>query len=174
MKTRAATTEDFIEQMGMALQHDGMSRTAARILAMLILSEEPAGLDEIADHLQVSKSGVSTNTRDLERMGVIRRSTRPGDRQYYFSVANGAVNRLVENHIARLSQAAEAVQIALNTTPKRAKVSRERLSGLSYFYGVAIRKTSEIFEEISGTSLSGLSGGSALPVSRKQPARRPA
>lgn len=174
MKTRVATTEDFIEQMGMALQHDGMSRTAARILAMLILSEEPAGLDEIADHLQVSKSGVSTNTRDLERMGVIRRSTRPGDRQYYFSVANGAVNRLVENHIARLSQAAEAVQTALNTTPKRAKVSRERLSGLSYFYGVAIRKTSEIFEEISGTGLSGLSGGSALPVSRKQPARRPA
>lgn len=174
MKTNAVTTDDFIEQMGIALQHDGMSRTAARILAMLILSEEPAGLDEIADRLQVSKSGVSTNTRDLERMGVIRRSTRPGDRQYYFSVAHGAVNRLVENHIARLSQAAEAVQMALNTTPKRAKISRERLTGLGYFYDVAIRKTSEIFEEIGGTGSTDRSAGSALPASRKQPARRPA
>lgn len=174
MKTTATTTEDFIEQMGMALQHDGMSRTAARILAMLILSEEPAGLDEIADNLQVSKSGVSTNTRDLERMGVIRRSTRPGDRQYYFSIAEGAANRLVENHIARLSQAADAVQMALNTLPRRAKISRERLAGLSGFYEVAIRKTSEIFEEITGTGSSDRLGGSTLPASQKQPARRPA
>ncbi|MEP0070740.1 MarR family transcriptional regulator [Pyruvatibacter sp.] len=174
MTTMATATHDFIEQMGMALQHDGMSRTAARILAMLILSEEPAGLDEIAEHLQVSKSGVSTNTRDLERMGVIRRSTRPGDRQYYFSVADSAVNRLVENHVARLSQAAEAVQMALNTAPKKAKVSRERLSGLSYFYGVAIRKTSDILEEITGKKPISRSAGSTLPASQKRPARRPA
>ena len=166
--------EDFIEQMGMALQHDGMSRTAARILAMLILREDPAGLDEITERLQVSKSGVSTNTRDLERMGVIRRSTKPGDRQYYFAVANDAANRLVENHIARLSQAAEAVQMALDTTPKKAKLSRERLSALSYFYGVAIRKTSEIFDEVIGMNASGQSDGSTPLGSRTRPARRPA
>ena len=46
--------EEFVEVMGLVLQGDGLSRTAGRIMAMLVLMDRPAGLDEIADYLQVS------------------------------------------------------------------------------------------------------------------------
>lgn len=141
--------EEFVEVMGLVLQGDGLSRTAGRILAMLVLMDEPAGLDEIADFLQVSRSGVSTNTRELERMGAVRRSTRAGDRQIYFELIGDSLSPLLNNHVERMSQAAETVRKTSEAIPPDWGKAKERLDRLARFYLIAIEKAREVIQEFT-------------------------
>lgn len=139
--------EEFVEVMGLVLQGDGLSCTAGRIMAMLVLMNRPADLDEIADYLQVSRSGVSTNTRELERMGVIRRTTRPGDRQYYFEMVNDSLSPLLTRHLERMSRAVDTIRRAASTLPENWGKAHERLDRLDRFYSFAIDKTEYLIKE---------------------------
>ncbi|TME15072.1 MAG: HTH domain-containing protein, partial [Chloroflexi bacterium] len=49
-----------------------MPPSLGRIHGLLLLSDEPISLDEIAAKLGVSKTGASVVTRDLERVGAAR------------------------------------------------------------------------------------------------------
>ncbi len=148
-RQNARATEEFIETMGIVMQADSLSRTGGRIFAYLLLKGEPVGFDQLADDLQISRSGVSTNTRDLERMGIIQRVSRAGDRQYYFTVTDGALAHLLEQHVERLGKAEAAIETALANVGADLKAGRVRLERLRRFYGIAIAKTQEIIREIS-------------------------
>lgn len=146
---RSAATDDFIESMGLVCQAEGLSRTAGRILGMLMLFGGPVGFEEIADYLQTSRSGVSTNTRDLERLGVIRRVSRPGERQYFFEVSDHALGRLLMQRLASLHQAQSAVDTALDVLGDDWRDARPRLKRLKRLYALAISKTGEVIKEMS-------------------------
>lgn len=141
--------EEFVEVMGMVLLGDGLPRTAGRIMAMLILMDRPAGLDEIAECLQVSRSGVSTNTRELERVGAIKRTTKPGDRQYYFEIAGDAMSPLLNSHVARMSKAVTTIRKASDALPADWEQARERLTRMDEFYSIAIEKTQDIIDHLA-------------------------
>lgn len=146
---REKAAEEFVEIMGLVLQSDGLSRTAGRILAMLILMDRPAGLDEIANYLQVSRSGVSTNTRELERIAAIERSTRPGDRQYYFEVVNDVLSPLLNNHVERMNKALATIRKASATIPPAWEQACNRLDRMDFFYSIAIGKTNDLIHELA-------------------------
>ena len=146
---RKNAAEEFVEIMGIVLQADGLPRTAGRILAMLILRDRPAGLDEIASELQVSRSGVSTNTRELERIGVIERSTKAGDRQYYYEVVDDALSPLLVLHVERLSKALTTIRKASGAIPTEWDQARRRLERMDFFYSIAIDKTRDIIDELA-------------------------
>lgn len=63
----------------------GWSRHIARIFAYLLIRETPATLDEISEHLGISKSIVSVATRELEQYGNARRHSQPGTKQILYS-----------------------------------------------------------------------------------------
>lgn len=63
----------------------GWSRHIARIFAYLLLRETPATLDEISEHLGISKSIVSVATRELEQYGNARRQSQPRTKQILYS-----------------------------------------------------------------------------------------
>ncbi len=140
---------EFVETMGVVFLGDRLPRTAGRILAMLILRDSPVGLDEIADYLRVSRSGVSTNTRDLERMGVIKRTTKSGDRQYYFSIVDDAVSPLLNSHVERMGSALEAISKASNTLPRKWACAHKRLDRMGTVYSIAIEKTKALLHEVA-------------------------
>lgn len=112
------TDVEFIEQFGLMSKEDGLPRIAGRIYGLLLLQEKPLCLDEMADLLQVSKASVSTNARRLERMGVVERTGKPGDRRDYYRASADAIEgnfdrirsrvgdvlRLLEGIIPRLSE----------------------------------------------------------------------
>jgi HTH-type transcriptional regulator, glycine betaine synthesis regulator len=74
----------FVEAWGAMGSLWGINRSVARVHALLMASEEPVSLDEIADTLQISKGNASMSLRDLRNFGVVRAVQVPGDRRDFY------------------------------------------------------------------------------------------
>jgi DNA-binding transcriptional regulator GbsR (MarR family) len=120
-------TENFIERMGLTLESDGLPRIAGRIFGLLLVSEHPCSLDELAAELQVSKGSVSTNARLLEQRGLLERVCRPADRRDYYSVPRQLVLHTVTQRIARWQRFHEAIRTARSSLPIRSPEVKQRL-----------------------------------------------
>src|SRR5262249_34307937 len=78
----------------------GLSVTFGRTFALLLLSDQPISLDDLASELEVSKSAVSVAARDLERAGVARRISSPGSRRVLYE-ANDDMVPIFRARVAR-------------------------------------------------------------------------
>lgn len=71
----------LISRIGEAASKVGLHRTPAQIYAMLLMSEEPLSLDDIATGLGISKGSISIYARELAGLGVIRKVWAPETRR---------------------------------------------------------------------------------------------
>jgi DNA-binding transcriptional regulator GbsR (MarR family) len=78
----------FVEGFGHLYARYGVSITFGRLFGLLLVSDGPLSLDEIADDLGISKSGASVAARELERAGVIRRHGTPGSRRIAYEAVD--------------------------------------------------------------------------------------
>lgn len=85
--TLQPSTADLIERIALFFETEGFSRIGGRIFGRLLLAETAMSLDELAADLAASKASISTETRSLERRGLIERVGKPGDRRVYHQVA---------------------------------------------------------------------------------------
>jgi DNA-binding transcriptional regulator GbsR (MarR family) len=74
----------FVESWGSMGMLWGVNRSIARIHALLIVSERPLSLDEIAERLQMSRGNTSMSLRELRTWNVIKRIKVPGDRRDFY------------------------------------------------------------------------------------------
>src|SRR5512146_713684 len=74
----------FIDAWGAMGSLWGINRSVARVHALLMASEEPVSLDEIAERLQISKGNASMSLRELRTFGVVRQVEVPGDRRDFY------------------------------------------------------------------------------------------
>ena len=80
--------ERFVEEMGQFLGRLGMTPMAGRMWGWLLICDPPEQTAaEIAEALHASRGAISGTARILASAGLIRRTTRRGDRREYFSVA---------------------------------------------------------------------------------------
>lgn len=131
--------------MGVIAESDGLPRIAGQIMGLVVLEGGPLSFAEIADKLKVSRGSVSTNTRFLERLGVIERVARRGDRQDYFQLSPAPYGRLLQGSADRLNKAVSVVEQAKAGVSPSDRSARRRLNELAKFYG-ALSKT---FEELA-------------------------
>jgi predicted transcriptional regulator len=104
-RTRARDAEDrFIEQMGLIMAADGLPRIGGRLLALLLITEGDASLDDLARRLRVSKPSVSTNARLLEQRGVIEKVGRSADRRDYYRVADDVIGNTMQQRLSKLQR----------------------------------------------------------------------
>jgi DNA-binding transcriptional regulator GbsR (MarR family) len=82
------TSTELVEAWGDLGVLWGIPRTTARIQALLLASDGPLSLDEIATTLGVSKGGASTRLAELRRWGIARRVPREGDRRDYHAASD--------------------------------------------------------------------------------------
>src|SRR5438034_10226692 len=81
--------EVFIEGMGAASATSGvLSQLQGRIFAVLFLQDHPLSLDEIAETLQLSKSNISINIRNLVEWHLVRRVSVPNSRRDHYEAAS--------------------------------------------------------------------------------------
>jgi DNA-binding transcriptional regulator GbsR (MarR family) len=73
--------EQFVEDLGQNMVSWGLSRTTGRVYGLLLLRSDPVGLEEIAQTLDVAKSGASVSARQLVSMGLARSSGERGSRR---------------------------------------------------------------------------------------------
>jgi len=79
-----AARENFIQGMSRISQFWGFPKAMGAIYAAIYLSPEPICLDDLVEHVNVTKGAVSTNVRALERLGMVRRHIQIGERKDYY------------------------------------------------------------------------------------------
>jgi len=136
-------TTDFVETLGIIFQNEGLPRIAGRLLGFLIVTDGSRSFSDLVDALQVSKGSVSTNTRLLENLGAIERTSKPGDRQDYFRLAHAPYEQLLERSIERAGRARETLQRESQRFPKSAVQTKQRISDLIFFYDVVVSATED-------------------------------
>jgi DNA-binding transcriptional regulator GbsR (MarR family) len=78
------TVQQFVEAWGAMGALWGINRSVARVHALLMATEDPVSLDEIAEKLRISKGNVSMSLRELRTFGVVRQVEVPGDRRDFY------------------------------------------------------------------------------------------
>ena len=106
-----AVRTDFIEQTGLISQTEGLPRIAGRVFGLLIFDGDAVSFGDLATRLQVSRGSISSSIRILEERGLIRRTSKPGERQDYLQLAPDPYatmlegiqkrNRVIQNDITR-------------------------------------------------------------------------
>lgn len=88
--------DEFAEIAGQLSARLGLSRTVGQLYALLFLSGEPLCLDYMVERLKVSKGSVSTNIRELEKWGAVRKVWVKGSRKDFYE-ANPDTLKIVIN-----------------------------------------------------------------------------
>src|SRR2546423_1635206 len=118
----------FVEEMGRFLGSIGMTPMAGRMWGYLLICDPPeqtAG--QLADALQASRGAISGTARLLAGPGLIRRTTRPGDRREYFSAPAEALDSMLASAGAIYRQMREIAERGLAVTAGRPPAARARL-----------------------------------------------
>jgi DNA-binding transcriptional regulator GbsR (MarR family) len=121
----------FVEEMGRTLAGYGMTPMAGRMWGWLLICEPPEQTAaEIADALQASRGAISGTARILASAGMIRRSTRRGDRREYFSAPPETFDSFLANAGRIYRQFREMAERGLTAMADRPPESRARLQEL--------------------------------------------
>lgn len=77
--------EHFIQGVSRITYFWGFPKAMGAIFGVVYLSSDPLSLDEIVEQVGVSKGAVSTNIRNLERLGIVHKKIKVGDRKDYYT-----------------------------------------------------------------------------------------
>ena len=76
--------EHFIQGVSRIAHFWGFPKAMGAIFGAVYLSREALTLDDIVEQVGVSKGAVSTNIRNLERLGIVHKKVKLGDRKDYY------------------------------------------------------------------------------------------
>ena len=123
----------YIDFMGRALEEQGLSPIAGRMLGLLIFDGEARSFSELAEELGVSRGSISANARLLVNKGTIVKENRAGDRQDYFRIADESFEVMLTSLRERILDTARSVQGFAEALPGE-QPARRRLCGMAEFY----------------------------------------
>lgn len=146
-KAQKVVIEEFVEQLGLIAQADGLPRIAGRILGLMVIHGGPFSFSELGVMLKVSRGSISTNTRVLENLGVIERTTRPGERQDYFKLHANPYVELMRGLQNRMKKSSLVVTNTKEQLPASDKDMQNRLSDLANFYQRFIDTTESMTDD---------------------------
>lgn len=112
-KSMAVVRSEFIEKTGIIAQNQGIPRVAGRVLGLLIFDGEAMSFGDLARQLQVSRGSISTSTRLLEDRALIKRLTKPGERQDFFQLAEHPFPNMLEKAQQELDRAQADIQASV-------------------------------------------------------------
>ena len=119
---------EFVEEMGQFLSSLGMTPMSGRMWGWLLICEpQEQTAAQIAEALHASRGAISGTARLLATSGLIRRSTRPGDRREYFSAPSGGLESLLASAGALYHRLGEIAERGLAAIADHTPASRARL-----------------------------------------------
>ena len=125
--------DHFIQGMSRISSFWGFPKAMGAIFGVLYLSPEPLSLDGIGEMAGVTKGAVSTNVRALERLGIVHRLGRRGDRRDYYAaesdlwkVAKGVLEEREKSEFDRaLRTVGESLEIVRSCSDSGEKIRRD-------------------------------------------------
>lgn len=126
--------EEFIEKIGVISQGEGFTRITGRVLALLVFEGEAISFGDLAEQLGVSRGSISAAVRTLEERSVIKRISKPGIRQDFFLIEDGAFEGLLGEAATRARDAQIEIDATIARLPREANCHLGRLQIFSDFY----------------------------------------
>ncbi len=136
----------FVDRMGHSAEADGMSPIAGRLFALLLLSDDPQSLDELADALEVSKASVSTDARRLLERGIVERVGRTGDRRDYYALAPDFFERIIRVRIERWRRMHALVADLGAAAPDLSATVRDRFASVDAIHAAVVDRVEEALD----------------------------
>ena len=123
----------------------GLPKAMGAIYGAIYLSSTPLTLDELVEQVSISKGAVSTNVRSLERLGMIHKHFKVGDRKDYYDaetdfwkIVKGILREREKNEfdvaLRKVSDSLEIVQKANLKSSELADFYQERINGMKKFF----------------------------------------
>ena len=139
---------NFIEGMSRISDFWGFPKAMGAIYGAIYLSPFPISLDELVAQVGVSKGAVSTNVRQLERLGMVHKHFQLGDRKDYYTaetdfwqLVKNVLREREKNEFARaLSTVEESLEMVKGTS--------EQDNDLAAFYEVRLDNMKRFFDTL--------------------------
>jgi DNA-binding transcriptional regulator GbsR (MarR family) len=139
--------QHFVEGISRISNFWGFPKAMGAIFAALYLSPETLTLDQLVSQVGVSKGAVSTNIRNLERLGMVHKKLVVGDRKDYYSaetdfwkIVKGILREREKNEFDKaLRSVGESLELAANSPAGDTDLQlqafyRERMTALKQFF----------------------------------------
>jgi DNA-binding transcriptional regulator GbsR (MarR family) len=128
------TRSKFVESWGSMGAMWGISRSMARIHALLLVTREPLGLEEITEELGMSRGNASMSLKELRHWGVVRRVNLTGERRDFYIAEDDVWSMLFkiasERKKREFDPALSALQKVMASTDEEEDLVRDRLGEL--------------------------------------------
>jgi DNA-binding transcriptional regulator GbsR (MarR family) len=136
-KTIEDIRNDLIHVIGEKAEKFGFSRIAGQLEGLLLFTNQPMSLDEMAERLEVSKGSVSTNIRLLERWKVVRKVYHKGARKNFYEIRGNIwdieteiMSTIVKDEIERVKSLMSNCETDLNEIQGTTKEENDEISFL--------------------------------------------
>lgn len=139
----ASIRKEFIEQVGLIAQAEALPPIAGRVMGMMIFDGKDYSFSQIAEELEISRGSVSSSVSLLTAMGVLERSTLPGDRQDYFKLSDDPYTTFFKRALKRAEKAHQSIQETRNAVAEDERGIRARLEEYESFYTTLIKALDE-------------------------------
>ena len=143
------TRSEFIEKIGLIAQGDRLPRIAGRVLGLLVWDGDAVGFGDIACQLQVSRGSVSTATRILEDRRLIRRITKPGQRQDFFQLSETPYASMMEGVVDGLARTQQDIANTVAAIPDSEADIKARVAAYARFYESLSKAVKGVIHDIS-------------------------
>lgn len=91
--------QEYVEEIGVFFERFGLARMVGRVLGVLLIRSWDHSAEELASLLSASRGSISQATRVLVEWGLVRRSSKPGERRDYFGVRPGAWGEVMRREV---------------------------------------------------------------------------
>jgi predicted transcriptional regulator len=132
--TLQPSTAQLVERIALFFETEGFSRIGGRIFGRLLLSSTAMSLDGLAADLGASKASISTETRSLERRGILERVGKPGDRRVYYQVVPDLPVPTMELRLDRMRRFSRLLADAPGDVGEGSPVVRRRVDEILEAY----------------------------------------
>lgn len=144
-----AVNDSMLEGLGQLADYFGYNKVLGKMYGALLLSPRPMSLDDMVEHLEVSKASVSMNMRMLENLGIVREVWVRGDRRKYYEAESDfwkiLTNVLGSRELRDVNQALEVIESSISDLRKAVPgMSRDEKS-LAGFYVERIDQMKDFF-----------------------------
>jgi DNA-binding transcriptional regulator GbsR (MarR family) len=147
--------ETFVADMGQFLGASGMTPMAGRMWGWLLICDPPEQTaDELATQLHASRGAISGTARMLQTAGLIRRTTRRGDRREYFSVPPGTFDALIIGAGKSFRRFVQLTGQGLELLRHRPPAARERLREVHDAYAFLDREFPALIQRFKDHQIS--------------------
>jgi DNA-binding transcriptional regulator GbsR (MarR family) len=144
-----SANDNMLDGLGQLADYFGYNKVMGKMYGALLLSPMPMSLDDLMNHLDVSKASVSMNMRTLENMGIAREVWVRGDRRKYYEAEPDfwkiINNVLGSRELREINQALSVLENNIATLTTTAPNMSEDDQKLAQFYTERIQQVQGFF-----------------------------